>query len=182
VPTYLFEYEPNTDGRIKTIYKDGKSLKKSVRLEMPQNIVQTYFTSAAVNLSEMTTDPEHRQRNRHYGLQAFLMSLVGLEAFLNVHFHMLGREMNLPRVVEAVTTGNGTVQSKIKNPSHACYGTHIPGQRTINKRIRELYNLRSDIVHPKGEPSRIGMPGLIIQGESDKLRLARVTNTYGRRS
>lgn len=172
MPSFVFEYDDVPDGRIKTIYKDGKPLTESVQLETPQGIVRTYFTAAKLNLSQMTSDTRYRQKNRHYGLQSFLMSLVGLEAFLNVHFHMLGREKGLLEVVKAVTIGNGTVEAKIKNLSQACYGRHLPGHRVINKRIPELYNLRSAIVHPKWEPSTLGTSGLVFDGVTDNFQTA----------
>ncbi|EQB32542.1 hypothetical protein [Sphingobium ummariense] len=172
MPQFYFEDEEGSDGRIKQIWKDGKPHNKSVRLEMPQAIVQTYFKAAMQNLSQMTPNEDDREHNRHFGLQAFLMSLVGLEAFLNVHFHMQGRVRKLGKVVKAATSDNIKVESKISNQAFACYGKHIVGQKLINKKIRELYDMRSAIVHPKWEPSSLGMTGLMIEDMVDNFQRA----------
>ena len=41
------------------------------------------------------------------------MSLVGLEAFLSVHFHMVGIEKDLPKVIDLATKRNANVETKI---------------------------------------------------------------------
>ena len=168
----IFEYADDNSGRIKAIYRDGKQITKPIRLEMPSAIVQTYFKAAFRNCRAMTESDDDREDNRQHGLQSFLMSLVGLEAFLNIHFHMVGREKNLPEVIKAVTAGTSTVESKIKNLSYACYGKHLAGQKTINKKIRELYDLRSAIVHPKWEPMTLGMAEVVFDGVADNFQQA----------
>lgn len=170
MPKINFVYDGDGSGRIKEIYKDGQRLTKAIRLEAPNAIVQTYFKAAFRNCQWMTANSDDREDNRHYGLQSFLMSLVGLEAFLNVHFHMVGIEKHLPNVVEAVTTGKSTVENKIKNLSYACYGKHLPGQKMLSKKVRELYDLRSDIVHPKWEPTTLGMSGIVLEGMCDNFQ------------
>jgi hypothetical protein len=165
-----FEYDDDGSGRIKAIYREGKRLTKGIRLELPSAIVQTYFKAAFRNCRAMTENEDDREDNRHNGLQSFLMSLVGLEAFLNIHFHMVGREKSLPEVIKAVTVGKSTVESKIKNLSYACYNKHLTDQKLISKKIRELYDLRSAIVHPKWEPMTLGMAEMVIDGMSDNFQ------------
>lgn len=167
-----FEYDDDGSGRIKAIYREGKQLTKGIRLEPPSAIVQTYFKAAFRNCRAMTENEDDREDNRHNGLQSFLMSLVGLEAFLNIHFHMVGREKNLPEVIKAVTVGKSTVENKIKNLSYTCYNKHLADQKLISKKIRELYDLRSAIVHPKWEPMTLGMAEMVIDGMSDNFQQA----------
>lgn len=95
-----FEFVYHEDGseRIKSVLKDGKIMTKGVRLEMPNAIVQTYFKAAVSNLRKMTCDESDRDENRLYGIQAFLMSLTGLEAFCNVFYHLASIEKDLPKV------------------------------------------------------------------------------------
>ena len=86
-PVAHFTFDLKPDGSISQIYKDGEPFETGTRLEMPTVIVQTYFKSALRNLHQMTASDEDRDENRQYGLQCFLMSLVGTEAFINVFFH-----------------------------------------------------------------------------------------------
>jgi hypothetical protein len=179
--SYNFVFEDGDDGddgKIKAIYKDGQPLSTAVSLEMPQAIVQTYFKSAFRDYRAMTANAEDKDDNRHHGLQSFLMSLTGLEAFLNVHFHMVGMEKGLPDVVAKATNDKVLnnkrfkihVTDKIKNLSFSCYGKGPIGGSTLNKKISELYNLRSEIVHPKWEPADLDLGGILINGMSNNFQ------------
>src|SRR6478609_1233654 len=95
-----FVFDLNEDESINAIYKDGLKLETGTRLEMPVAIVQTYFGAALRALARMTESDDDREDNRSHGLQAFLMSLVGTEAFLNVFFHQVGREKGLAKVID----------------------------------------------------------------------------------
>lgn len=169
---FHFEEKDSPTGKITAVYKDGKPLTDGMRLEMPDAIVQTYFKSALRNLSRMTQSEDDQEDNRHHGVQAFLMSLVGLEAFLNVYFHMIGREKNLPEIVDMATKRKINVETKIAHLPFKAFGLHLAGQKTLNKKARELYDLRSAIVHPKWEQSSFSMPGIVISGMVDNFQRA----------
>lgn len=170
MPHFEFVYQDDGSERIKFVLKDGQPTTKTVRLEMPNAIVQTYFKASFANLRKMTTNDDDREGNREFGLQSFLMSLTGLEAFSNVFFHLAGMERNLPDVVKACRTGEQTVEHKIKNLATACYGKSIADGKMINRKVRELYDLRSAIVHPKWEPVSLDMGGVAFAGMSDNFQ------------
>lgn len=73
----------NDDGSVVQILCDGEPHDGGVSFEPPHQIVSTYFKIARTNLDAMRTEKESN-RKRPLGLQAFLMSLTGVEAFTNV--------------------------------------------------------------------------------------------------
>ena len=117
-----FEYEFNDDDTIRQVTKDGVPLARGTTLEMPQGIVQTYYKAAYRHLQAMTLHAEDHELNRHHGLQCFIMSLVGVEAFLNVFFHLVGRQRNLPNVVEMANRTNMTIETKLSSLPRQAYG------------------------------------------------------------
>ena len=163
-----FIFDTNQDGSISKIYKDGAPVETGVRLEMPFSIVHTYFKSAVRNLNRMTASDEDRDENRHHGLQCFLMSLVGTEAFLNVFFHLVGRERDLDNVID-LANKDTQIEHKVAHLPRQAYGTQLLAQKRLNKKMRELYDLRSKIVHPKWQPSSLAMPGLVLGSGPVKL-------------
>lgn len=165
-----FEFDFNEDGSIHAIYKDDKPYESGITLEMPNAIVQTYFASALRNLAKMklSDDPNEDAGpdNRHYGLQSFLMSLVGTEAFINIYFHLAGLEKALPDVVD-LATKDRPIEHKLAHLPRLTFGTPLPASKKLCAKIRELYNLRSNIVHPKWTPSSLSMQGMMIAGLVD---------------
>ncbi|UAK23844.1 hypothetical protein [Sphingomonas nostoxanthinifaciens] len=157
-----FVYDLNEDGSIKAVYKDGVKLETATRLEMPVAIVQTYFRSAIRALARMTESADDGEDNRQYGLQAFLMSLVGTEAFFNVFFHQVGREKGLANVIDFANKDRVPIEHKLSHLPRQAFGTPLPAQKRLNAKMRELYDLRSKIVHPRWQPSSFVMPGLAI--------------------
>ncbi len=157
-----FVFDLNEDESIKAIYKDGVKLETGTRLEMPVAIVQTYFRAAIRALARMTESDDDRESNRDNGLQAFLMSLVGTEAFLNVFFHQVGREKGLAKVIDLANKDRVPIEHKLSHLPRQAFGTQLPAQKRLNAKMRELYDLRSKIVHPRWQPSSLQMPGLAI--------------------
>lgn len=162
-----FVFDMNEDETVRAVYKDGVRIETGARLEMPVAIVQTYFKSAIRNLKQMTASDDDRDANREHGLQCFLMSLVGVEAFLNVFFHLVGRERDSAAIIDLATKDKATIETKLSHLPRQAYGTPLPAQKRLNKKMRELYDLRSQIVHPRWQPSRLAMPGLVIDGLVD---------------
>jgi len=163
-PVADFIFDLNDDGTVRTAYKDGTPMTTTMRLELPTAIVHTYFKSAVRNLRQMTDDEVDHEANRLHGLQCFLMSLVGVEAFINVFFHQAGIERSLTEVINLANKDKTTIEHKLSHLPRQTYGSNLPAQKRLNKKMRELYDLRSKIVHPKWEPSSLAMPGLSIVG------------------
>src|SRR3546814_2446890 len=99
-----FELDLDQDGSARAIYKDGELIDGAISLESPNSIVQTYFVSAVRNIDAMTVgddqDGERERDHRHFGLQAFLLSIVGTEAFLNINLQQLGTLQGLDDVID----------------------------------------------------------------------------------
>lgn len=162
-----FTFDIGDDDIVRGVYKDGVLIETEARLEMPHMVVQTYFRSAILALHGMTADDNDREANRRHGVQCFLMALVGTEAFLNIFFHVVGRERKLPKVVDLATKDKAAIEHKVAHLPRLAYGTPLPAQKRLNKKMRELYDLRSLLVHPKWVPSSVAMPGMMIDGMVD---------------
>jgi len=98
---------------------------------------------------------------RIYGLQSFLMGLAGLEAFLNVYFHQVGRIKNRPDVIE-LADNRRPIEHKLSHLPRLAFGAPLPEQKMLNRKVRELYDLRSSIVHPRLETSSMVFEGVAI--------------------
>src|SRR3546814_248454 len=112
-------------------------------------------------------DPDYDgAENRRHGLQAFLMSLVGTEAFLNVYFHVAGLQTGSEKVVD-LATNDKTIEHKLAHLPNLLWGAPLNGSKKLCGKVRELYNLRSNLVHPKYAPSSLYMQGMVIAGVFD---------------
>lgn len=143
-----FQVYQDSDGTVRRILKDGLPYEQNLKLEAPFTIVQTYFLAAKRNLDIMTSGAD-QDSLRYHGLQAFLMSLVGLEAFLNVFFHLKSLETG-DEAVKDHATSDESVESKLAGLPKRAYGKPLSGQKFLNRKIRELYDLRSRSFTPNG--------------------------------
>jgi|LNAP01.1.fsa_nt_gb hypothetical protein len=165
-----FELDLDQDGSARAIYKDGELIEGAISLESPNSIVQTYFASAIRNIDAMTVgddpDGDRARDNRHFGLQSFLMSLVGTEAFLNIYFHQLGNLQGLPDVID-LATSDKPIEHKLSHLPRRAFGSPLPNSKKLCAKMRELYDLRSNMVHPKWTPSSIAFDGMMYAGFVD---------------
>lgn len=164
-----FEFDFNEDGSIHAIYKDGEPYERGISLETPNSLVRTYFETAMRELAAMKSDDDpdyYSADNRSHGLQSFLMSLVGTEAFLNVYFHVAGLQSGSDAAVD-LATNDKTIEHKLAHLPRLIWGEPLQGSKKLCAKIRELYSLRSNLVHPKYAPSSISMQGMIIAGLFD---------------
>jgi hypothetical protein len=159
-----FMLETNPDGSIKQIYKDGQLYNQAIRLERPFDLVNIYFKTARGNLGAMagTTEPELL---RSYGLQSFLMSLTGVEAFTNVFFHVYANEHQRSDV-KARSEKKDSLLKRLEDLIQLAFGGQMEDHNLVLGKIKELYQLRNDTVHPRFDPSSVAMLGpipLVIQ-------------------
>lgn len=164
-----FEFDFNEDGSINAIYRDGIPYEGGISLETPNSIARTYFETALRELAAMKAedDPDfYGADNRGHGLQAFLMSLFGTEAFLNVYFHVAGLQAGSDAVVD-LAASDKPIERKLAHLPRLLWGEPLPGSKKLCTKVRELYNLRSNLVHPKYEPSSLSMQGMMIAGLFD---------------
>lgn len=168
-----FTLNTNDDGTISTILKDGAPHTKGIKLEPAWAIVRTYFEIAAANIDRMASEKDPKARCS-LGLQAFLMSLTGLEAFANVFFLLLGRERNDDAIIRAAKKQAPLVK-RLANLIELSFDQGLVDQEMILKRVRELYQLRNQIVHPRWEPASMMVAGevpIIIQDLSQNFQIA----------
>lgn len=168
-----FTLNPNDDGTVSTILKDGVPHAEGVKLEPAWAIVRTYFEVAAGNIDQMkcATDPKLR---RSLGLQAFLMSLTGIEAFTNVFFLLLGRGRSDDDIIKAVKKQAPLIK-RLASLIEISFDQPLADQDLILKRVRELYQLRNQIVHPRWEPASMLVAGevpIIIHDLSQNFQIA----------
>lgn len=84
-----FNVEVGEDGTVTSVLKDGDPYMAAVRLEQVYKVVSTYFRLASDHLRAMSEQASAAEL-RGFGLQSFVMSLTGLEAFANTYFHVRG--------------------------------------------------------------------------------------------
>ena len=152
VPHFVFE--ANEDGSIARILKDGQPHGGSVRLEQLYSVVTIYFRLAADHLTRMAGLDDRNQR-RAAGLQAFLMSLTGLEAFTNTFFHLRAQELGSEAIMTRIRQTHGSLSRKIGDLIALTPEGHLTDQEQLLERIFELSQLRNDIVHPRWTPSEL---------------------------
>ncbi len=153
-----FVFETNGDGSIARILKDGQPLEGSVRLEQLYSVVTIYFRLAAHHLALMAQF-EDRDQRRAIGLQSFLMSLAGLEAFTNTSFHLRAQELGSEAMIVRIRQTHGSLSRKIGELVAMTPENHVVEQAHVLDRIFELSQLRNEIVHPRWTPSALTITG-----------------------
>lgn len=156
MPHFLFE--SNDDGSIARILKDGQPLEGPVRLEQLHSVVTIYFRLAAEHVARMT-ELEDRDQRRAAGLQSFLMSLTGLEAFTNTYFHLRAQELGSEQMLLRIRQTHGSLSRKIGELIAMTPESQLVGQADVLDRIFELSQLRNEIVHPRWTPSALTITG-----------------------
>lgn len=161
-----YHLETNDDGSIRRILRDGEPNPTSVSLEQLFSIVTLYFKVAGSNL-QLLEKEDSKPLRRAYGVQAFIMSLTGVEAFTNTYFKLRGDELADPRLAERVGKRHGSLTRKIEELLAMTPEGTIEDQATIIARLHELSLLRNTLVHPQWEPASMTLGGtapVMIQG------------------
>jgi len=161
-----FVFEQNADGTIQKILKDGNPQNTEVRLEQVFSVVTIYFESARHNLAQMNGENDSRSRRR-LGMQCFLMSLMGLEAFTNTYFLLRGREQKNSSIERRVNENHGSITKKIESLVKMTFGELLEDQKMLIGQIYQLTQLRHEIVHPKWTPASLEIQSencIILEG------------------
>ena len=167
-----FDILTNEDGSVAQIFRDGIVHDEGVTLEPAHQIVSTYFKIAKVDLDSMRGASAGEQR-RASGLQAFLMSLTGVEAFTNVFFQQLAMERETPALLKRVKNQRPALLDRIEGCLALAFADPLPNQDELLERLRKLYRLRNQIVHPRWEPASMRLAGeipIIIHGMSQNFQ------------
>lgn len=153
-----FIFDSNEDGTIARILKDGQPHDEAVRLEQAFSIVTTYFRLAASNVARMEGEAQ-RDARRSLGLQSFLMSLTGLEAFTNTYFHLRARELDSQTIISRIEQTHGSLSRKIEELVAMTGDGPLVDQDALIQRVFELAQLRNELVHPRWVPSALTIGG-----------------------
>lgn len=155
-----FVFESNDDGSIARILKDGQPIEGQVRLEQLYSVVTIYFRLAAEHVARMT-ELDNRDQRRAAGLQSFLMSLTGLEAFTNTYFHLRAQELGSEQMLLRIRQTHGSLSRKIGELIGMTPESQLVGQADVLDKIFELSQLRNEIVHPRWTPAALTITGRI---------------------
>lgn len=161
-----FLIETNSDGSIRQVLRDGIPHQEGVVLEQHFSIVTTYFKIAARNLAMMGS-AESSEERRYLGLQSFVMSLTGLEAFANTYYHQRAQELDNDAMLSRIEQSHGSITRKIVELQEMSGDVPFHDQEMLIERLWQLSQLRNEIVHPRWQPAQITMPGevwLSIEG------------------
>lgn len=161
-----YHIETNEDGSVRRILRDGEPHGEAVRLEQLFSVVTLYFKVAASNLRLLEQENSALLR-RAYGVQSFLMSLTGVEAFTNTFFKLRGDELGDAEMAARVRQRHGSVTRKIEDLLARTPEGGIEGQALIIGRLHELSLLRNALVHPQWEPASVSLAGdthIVING------------------
>jgi hypothetical protein len=153
-----FTLRLNENGSIRQLLRDGEPYNRAIKLEPAYMIVSTYFRLAASNIAGMAKAPDGELR-RFHGLQAFLMTLTGVEAFANVFFTLHGKNNNNDALLNKVRERNGALVPRLTACIPLAFGGPVEDQDRLLGRIRELYALRDQIVHPRWDPTSAAIDG-----------------------
>lgn len=152
-----FTWITDEEGVVRQTFKDGELYEGHVRLEQVYAIVSTYFRLAAADLDHMGNATSDEQR-RFWGLQAFLMSLTGVEAFTNTFFRLHGMQTNSPELI-ARAEQQGPLAPRLRDCIQLAFSQPLEDQDVLLERIRDLYRMRNQIVHPRWEPASVTITG-----------------------
>ncbi|WP_028967918.1 hypothetical protein [Sphingomonas phyllosphaerae] len=153
-----YHIDTHENGSIRGILRDGEPQPESVSLEQLFSIVTLYFKLAGSNL-QLLERADSKPLRRAHGVQAFIMSLTGVEAFTNTYFKLRGQELGDTRLEERVSQRHGSLTRKIEQLMAMTPEGSIEDQTRIIGRIHGLSQLRNDLVHPQWEPASMTLGG-----------------------
>jgi hypothetical protein len=165
----LFVIETNEDGSTSRILKDGQPHVGAVTLEQWNSIVKIYFDLAQQNLLQIEEGMPNEVR-RKLGLQSFIMSLTGLEAFTNTYFRIRADELHNEQMLARINQTHGSLSRKIEELIHLSGDGPIENQANLIDRIYRMSQLRNDVLHPRWAPSSVILDGqipIVIHGMAE---------------
>jgi hypothetical protein len=161
-----FVIELGSDGVVSRILRDGAPHAAAASLDQVHSVVTTYFRMAQQHLSQANATEDSGLRREH-SLQAFLMSLTGLEAFTNTYFHLRGLELDRKAVVARIGQTHGSLTSKLRELIALTGDPPLPEQDQLLDRIHEWSQLRHGVMHPRWQPASLllsGATSVVIEG------------------
>lgn len=149
----------NDDGSVRHLLRDGEPYDRAIRLEPAYAIVATYFSLSASNIAGLAGAGDDELR-RFHGIQAFLMALTGVEAFTNVYFTLRAHETGDDALKAIVDAARGSLLARLERCIACAFAEPLTGQDALIARLRELFAMRAQIVHPRWDPSSATIAGV----------------------
>ncbi len=160
VPKFRMEMGP--DGRVQRLTRDGVPNSSSRLVLLPvHQISAAYFVIAEDHLAQMKGTNDIGEINQH-GLQAFLMAITGLEAFINGFFHLLSLERRMPALLDLTESRQGSLSERIEKLAKIAFGRKLRDHRAIMASVTSLSATRNGFVHPKWQPASLEIDFLPI--------------------
>lgn len=153
-----FHIISDESGSVVRIERDGKNIRGPLQLEQAFSVSSFYFKAAAVNLDNLVR-PENLELREQYGVQAFLLSLTGVEAFLNTCYLLRAQESGNQELVSAVNSKSGKLQDRLKEFVRLSGDAPLQDLQQITDRLSKLSIFRHSLVHPRWVPSSLDMSG-----------------------
>ncbi|WP_156457917.1 hypothetical protein [Sphingomonas sp. Leaf412] len=150
----------NDDGSVRQLLRDGEPYDRAIRLEPAYAIVSTYFRLSASNIAGLAGAADDELR-RFHGIQAFLMALTGVEAFTNVFFTLRARETGDDALKAIVDAKKGSLLARLERCVERAFAASLDDQEALIGRLRELFAMRAQIVHPRWDPASATIGGFI---------------------
>ena len=150
----------NDNGSVRQLLRDGLPYDRSIRLEPAYAIVATYFRLSASNIAGLAGSQDEELR-RFHGIQAFLMALTGVEAFTNVYFTLRARQTSDAALHAAVEAKKGSLLARLERCVACAFSNSLIDQDALIARLRALFAMRAQIVHPRWDPASATIGGVI---------------------
>lgn len=149
----------NDDKSVRQLLRDGKPYYRAIRLEPAYAIVATYFRLSASNIGGLAGAGDDELR-RFHGIQVFLMALTGVEAFTNVYFALRARKTDDDALAAIVGAARGSLLARLERCVACAFAGPLDGQDALLARLRELFAMRAQIVHPRWDPASATIGGI----------------------
>ena len=151
----MVEYVVKTDDDGKRIeaFKDGSVFEQDLLLEPVYARVKIFFQLANNYLREMDLHTDKNEK-RAFGMQSFLMSLIGLEAFGNCYFHIRAVQKGVPEA-SALIAKRTSLRPKLTDLIELIGDGPLVEQQLLLAELEKLFDKRNEIAHPKWTLSRL---------------------------
>jgi hypothetical protein len=167
-----YEILLDNSGAVTSVERDGKSVKHDVQLEQLYSVSTFYFNSAIENIKRLE-QKENIAFSETLGVQSFLMSLTGLEAFINTYFLLRAQEKSSEQLSASVNSKSGKLHERLTSFVQMAGDEPLQDKQRITDRLSKLSAFRHALVHPRWEPASLTMTGaapIVINGLVENAR------------
>jgi len=138
-------------------------------LSSPNRMVCSYF-EALRRLSYRTEHEENIIHKHQDTSLCVILSVTGVEAFLNLYFRVLISETPYKHAEEQILSdlqNKVNLDIKIKNWPHLVFNEKIDFGSGVGQKFTTVKNMRNKLIHFSSSHETIEVPGVIINGMAD---------------